>query len=230
MNIKEMLNNVLAQSGFLERSQFFGSADPDDKQMTAIANRVGIEIMNFYEWNELRFPYEIDLIEGQTEYALPFDMKWIVSDSSWETDGSRRVDNQISNNVWYQYKFSSLTSGGVIRAKQYGKTLQVIDPFAGGRITFEYISNGYATDDATVPNPKTAFTLDTDLWTLDDQLLVLGIQAHWQQTKLMPGYQEHYMNYMRKMNEAIGRDGVSNTIGGGIQQTRRSPYTKLWVN
>jgi len=228
MNIADMLNNVLAQSGFLKRPQFFLSSDPDDVQMTAIANRVGLEISGFYPWFGLRQPAEINLVDGQTEYDLPFGLKSIVSDSSWETDGSRKVDDHVSDGIWYQYKFSSLTSGGVIRARQYGDKLQVIEPFNGGKISFEYVTEYYAKTEGNAP--LDAFSSDTDNWILDDQLLILGIQAHWMQTKLMPQYTEHMVNYFKKMNEAIGRDGVRNTVGGHSGTSRKAPYTKTWVN
>jgi len=229
-NIAEMLNNVLGQSGFLKRPQFFLSSDPDDIQMTAIANRVGLEISGHYEWSGLRKPSVIDLLEGQTEYDLPIDLKSIVSDSSWETDGSRKVDDHVSDGIWYQYKFSSLTSGGVIRARVYGNKLEVIEPFNGGKISYEYITEYYAITPPPANELKPEFSADTDLWLLDDQLLTLGIQAHWMQTKLMPQYSEMMVNYQKKMNEAIGRDGVRNTIGGAGQVERRAPYTKTWVN
>jgi hypothetical protein len=227
-SILEIMNDVLSQSGFLKRPQYFNSSDPDDVQMTAIANRTLLEISEFYAWSPYRIPFEITLNEGQENYALPSDLKWIVGDSSWETDGSRKVDDHISDAEWYQYKFSSLTSGGIIRARVYGNEMQVQEPFNGGKISFEYISNFAVKDSEGAV--KEQFTQDTDTFLLNDQLLTLGIQANWGQTKLMPQYQEWGENYMKKMNAAIGRDGVRNTIGGTPQQLRRAPYTKTWVN
>lgn len=222
-----MINDVLAQSGFLKRSSIFNSTDPDDIQMGAIANRAALEIGGYYPWQELRATYEIDLVDGVNSYNLPPDLKWIIPDSSWETDGSRKVADHLSDNQWYQYKFSSLTSGGTIRARQSGLTLEVIEPFQGGKISFAYVTSYLVNQDqAMVPE----FTKDSGLWLLDDQVLGLGIQAHWMQTKLMPQYTEMFANYMRKLNESIGRDAVRNTIGGQPQQTRRAPYTKTWVN
>ena len=51
MTLIEMLNEVLSQSGFIERSVFVQSVDVDDKQMVSIANRVNTEINNYYPWN-----------------------------------------------------------------------------------------------------------------------------------------------------------------------------------
>ena len=228
MTLLDMLNAVLSQSSFLRRPFFSASADVDDVQMMAIANKTAYEIMNFYDWMELRTSAEITLVSGTTEYSLPTDFQSWIPDSAWEEDGSRKVDIPVSNAVWYQYKFSSLTSGGTIRARIYGDTLQVVEPFDGGVISFEYISKYPILDVALAP--KELFTADSDTFLMDDQLLILGVQAYWQQAKMMPTYQEHIANYMVKMNEAIGRTTGGQTIGGITQIGRRAPYTKTWVN
>jgi len=229
-DIKAILNRVLGQSGFLKRGQFFNSSDPDDVQMVEIANRVAIEIGSYYDWGSLKIPHTIALAAGQSSYPLPLGLRWIIADSAWETDGSRKVDMPVEDNAWYQYKFSTLTSGGVIRARKYGDELEVVEPFNGGSITFEYVTEYFVKEPAPTNILKEEFTKDTDTWLLDDQLLTLGIQAHWQQSKMMPSYQEHYKNYMNKMREAISRDAGGQTIGGASRPLRRSPYTKTWVN
>lgn len=225
MNLKDMLNQVLLQSGFLKKAEFVGTEDPDDLQMVAIANRVIYEMYNFYPWNQMRVSYTLNLTDEE-EYDLPDDYQSYIPDSAWETDGSRKVDVPVSDNEWYQYKFSSLTTAGVIRARFYGDKIQVIDPVSGQEFSFEYISKYPIV--ASTSERKEFFSSDLDGIVLDDQVFILGVQAHWMQTKMMPQYMEHMVNYRTKMNEAIGRTNAAQTIGGRKQQGRRSPYTPLW--
>lgn len=225
--LKDMLNDVLAQSGFLEKTSFALSSDPDDKQMVAIANRVALEISQFYDWGSLRKSTEINLITGTSRYQLPNDFKSFVPDSAWETDGSRPVELPTPDGRWYLFKFSAFSDGGTLRAKFYGNELEIHDAVTGESFKIEYISNSPIKDISGAV--KERFTADTDTFILDDQLLVLGIQAHWMQTKLMPQYKEHLNNYMIKMNEAIARSAGGRTIGGTPANPSRSPYTKLWV-
>ena len=231
MDLRTILNNVLAQSGFLQKASFASGTDPDDVQMMAIANRAAYEIMNFYPWSVLSETFTLVMTETlgvpDTVYALPSNFQSVIADSAWETDGSRKVDLPTPTNRWYLYKFSSFSDGGTIRARFYGDTIEIHDPSPGESINFEYTVNTPITD--SLAAPKEQFTLDTDLFLMDDQLLVLGTQAHWQQTKLMPQYQEHMVNYRMKMNEAIGRDAGAQTIGGVSRLTNRSPYTPLWI-
>jgi hypothetical protein len=234
MTLREMLNEVLAQSGFLERSVFTSSSDPDDRQMVAIANRVACEIKGFYNWSGLRQSTTIVMTETggvpDVRYDLPANYCSMVPDSVWETDGSRKVDLPVPENRWFLYKFTSFSDGGTIRARLYGDQIEIHDPEPGESFSFEYIADQVITDSAG--QPKTNFTEDTDVWILDDQLFILGVQAHWAQTKLLPQYEQWYANYLAKMNEAIGRDASGQTIGGqtadGDWLSTRSPYYPLY--
>lgn len=229
MIITDILNNVLAQSGFLEKGSFFNSADPDDKQMVAISNRVAYEIMNFYPWPELRSSFTVNMHAGQPRYQLPSDYQSLIPNSAWETDGSRMVEFPVPDRRWFMYKFTTFSDGGTIRVRKYGDALEVHDPEDGESFEFEYIKNSTMVDAQGAP--KTAFTKDDDEFILDDQLLVLGIQAHWQQSKRMPSYQEHMANYRAKTNEAIGRAAGSRTIGGGKfggWQNSNAPFYPLY--
>jgi len=212
MVLKDILNNVLEQSGFLSRNSYTGSVDPDDKQMVAIANRVAYELLNYYKWGEIRADFTVNIQEGQTAYLLPVDYQEMIPDSAWELDGNRPVEFPVPDRRWFVYKFTNWSDGGRIRMRRYGNELQIQDPVAGEGFQFEYISKwAIKAEDGT---RKEFFTEDSDSWDLDDQLLILGVQAHWMQTKLMPQYKEHFANYRSKTGEAIGRSAGSSTIGG----------------
>jgi hypothetical protein len=228
MNLLQILNNVLTQSGFLEKPSFTTNADPDDKQMVSIANRVVYEILNFYDWSSMKRDTTIQLITGQTQYQLPADYQSICPDSAWETDGSRKVDLPTPSGRWYLYKFSAFSDGGVLRARFYGDKIEIHDSNTGEEFSIEYISKFPVYD--SLGNQQEFFTDDSNTWLLDDQLLILGIQAHWQQAKLMPSYNEHFNNYLKKMGEAVSRDAGGQTIGGGgLKLGSRSPYTQLYL-
>jgi len=228
MNLKDILNNTLAQSGFLERGSFTTASDPDSLQMVAIANRAAYEIRDYFKWTELRKQAEINIQPGQSRYQLPADFQDLVPNSAWEGDGERQVEWPVPDGRWFMYKFTSYSAGGTYRIRKYGDEIEVIsDAEDSTAFSYEYISK-WVVQDAQGAR-KESFTADDDEFILDDQVLVLGIQAHWAQTKLMPQYQEWYANYNRKMQEAIGRSSSGKTIGGfqrGIG--RRSPYYPTW--
>ena len=242
MNILGILNDVLGQSGFLQKASFFGTQDPDDIQMINIANRTAYEIYNFYTWSALRKAYEIEMkeftyfdIPSGTSittpyhfYALPADFKSIIADSAWEKDGSRTVDLSTPETSWYMYKFAAFSDGGILRARIHAGLseapdavnpagtgfMEIHDPQPGESIMLEYLTSGPVIPENTVESPRDRFEADTDTWLLDDQLLTLGIQYQWALTKMLPQVQDWKLNYDQKMNEAISRDVPAQTIGG----------------
>ena len=234
MTLLEILNNVLAESGFLTKTSFATNQDPDDKQMVAIANRTITELRDFYPWSSLRSDFQIsppdDDDSEMVTFALPGDFRSFCADSSWELDGSRMLEWPVPSSRWFLYKFSSFSSGGLGRVRQYGNTVQIQSPGNWQPFEFEYISK-FAVRGAN-GTQKEYFTADTDTPVLDDRLVTLGIQANWAETKLLPQAGIWKQNYMQKTAEAIGRDTGAKTIGpntvDGVSAARGAPYYPLW--
>jgi hypothetical protein len=229
MTLIQILNAVLAESGFLERTSFAASADVDDKQMIAIANRVANTIVDFYKWSALLEEHTITMTSDKV-YPLPADYAEIVPDSVWETDGSRRVELPTPDGRWYMYKFSAYSDGGTLRARLMGNNIELYDVQPGESFAFEYRKKSAITDSGDVT--KLAFDNDNDKWILEPEMLIRGIQAKWGHAKMMPQYQEWKRDFMEEMNSAIGRDAGGRTIGGYAQDKAyidsRSPYYPLY--
>ncbi len=221
-----MLNEVLGEAGFLERTSFADSPDPDDKQMVHIANRVVEDIRSFYDWSLLAKTHHVTIVGGQDRYPLPDDYYSVVSDSAWETNGSRKCDFPVPRNRWFMYKFSSLTDAGTVRARLYGNVIQINDPSVATEIDLEYVSKYVVTDSAGTPKEK--FTKDTDLFVLDDELLIKGVKARWAGTKMMPMAKDWKDEFQEELRFHVGLDSSGQTIGGGPTRDRRGPYYPLW--
>lgn len=234
MNILESLNQVLAESGFLEKKSFFGqNTDIDDRQMAAIANRTQIEIRDFFPWTTLRRDGVITQQEGVTRYALPEDFRSFVIESMWQGNGDRAAEFPVPDGRWFQYKFSGIGDAGTRRIRKYGNEVEIIQPQGGEVIEYEYISK-YAVEDKD-GLLKERFTENTDSFRLCQQTLILGVQAHWAKTKLLPQANDWYANYQAKMREAIGRSTGTRIAGGPApgysgRYNPYSPYTPLWKN
>jgi hypothetical protein len=234
MNLLQILNSVLAESSFLEKGSFAGSNDPDDKQMVAIANRAAREIRDFYDWSAMASTFTLTIIPfagkssvPQSLYDLPDDYRSLVPDSVWETDGSRKADLPVPRNRWFMYKYSSLTDSGTMRARIYGNQIEVNEPNLGESFQMEYISK-YTVQDSDL-SYKELFNEDTDTFRLNDNILILGVQAWWARGKMMPMAEQWYDDYQTKLIEAVGRDNAGQTIGGNaFSIDRRSPYYPLY--
>ena len=229
MDLVGILNAVLGEAGFLERTSFTDSADPDDKQMVAIANRVMEDIRTFYDWSALVKTFHVDVQTGQTVYPLPEDYYSLVSDSAWETNGSRKVDLPVPRNRWFVYKFSSLTDAGTVRARLYGDSIEIHEPSVTTGFDLEYVTRYLV--ESSDGTPKATFTKDTDVFLLEDDLLIKGVLARWGRTKMMPMAPDWDREYKQELTYQVGRDNSGQTIGGtGTRIDRRSPYYPLWRN
>ena len=234
MNLKEILNQTLGESGFLEKAAFAGSSDPDDKQMVAISNRMAQSILEFYNWSTLIKNHIITITESagvpQISYPLPADFSNLIADSVWEVDGSRRVELPTAQGRWYMYKFSAYSDGGTIRARIMYPNIEVYSPQIGDQFEFAYESKFPVISSSGTP--KQFFTQDDDTFALDDEVLIRGILSKWGQTKMMPQAQEWKQEYMQDMNAAIGRDSGGRTVGGRSSDKSfiesRQPYYPLY--
>lgn len=229
MTLRDILNAVLAESGFLEKNAYVGSSDPDDKQMVAIANRVAQEIMKFCDWSDLRKTHQIVFTAPTSTSPLPTDFLSMASNSVWETDGSKPVDFPVAPNRWFQYKYSSLTDSGIVRMRIVGDNLEFEPSVELPKdISFEYISNSPIESAGGVR--QEFFLQDSDVFVLDDETLIKGIQAKWGKAKMMPQADEWKSDYYTTMNKAKGRDTGAQTIGGVDKRSthRGPPYYPLW--
>jgi hypothetical protein len=216
----------LSQSAFLERSQFIGSSDVDDKQMVAIANRVIQEMRDFFPWEQLRKEYILTMT-NDTLYNLPSDFWQYVSDSGWQDEGSRPIELPVPDGRWYMYKNSAFSDGGTYRCRLRGKQIEIVDPDPGQKIVFYYVSKSPILTAAQ--EPKDLFTADSNTIVLDEQTFILGVQAHWAETKMLPQAAKWMANYQSKLNQAIGRSVGGRVIGGlSNRRTDESPYYPLY--
>jgi len=223
-NLKSILNAVLAEAGFLEKPGFATSVDPDDKQMVAIANRMAYQILNHFNWSGLRETLEITMTSA-TRYPLPADFQSFAPDSFFTESGG--FEFPVPEGRYFSCKYGSGDTGGVIRARKYGNALEIPNPSPGEILYLEYVTNVPIKSSAN--QPKTEFTSDDDVWQLDDELIILGIQQRWGQVKQFPQYAEWRAEFNNKLNEAIGRDTGSRTIGGSSAKgSGKSPYYPLY--
>ena len=94
----------------------------------------------------------------------------------------------------------------------FGGQFQFAPAPPNGAVTeFVYVDKNYATD--TNGTPKPAFTVDNDLFRLNE-LLTLGLVFKWRQNKRLD-YGQDEANFTKAMNEDMGRDKGSRIFATG---------------
>lgn len=226
MTLKEMLNEVLSEAGFLKRTAFYGSTDPDDLQMISIANRVAKRMRTFWDWTVLRQSYELTMIADTYVYQLPSNFSSWVRDSGWMSSGGRPVEIPVPDARWYMYKYSGTSDQTLIRVRLKGNTIELSSIEPGNSILFDYVSKNIVDDGGAL---RETFNSDNNTIILDDDTFILGVKAYWAKTKQFPMADDFMVEFMQQMNGDIGRAAGGATIGGGLLQAPRgAPNYPLW--
>ena len=203
-NLKQILNNVLGQSAFLQRDSFATGTDTDDLQMVAFANRAVDEINDSYPWNKLRKSDSITMVGGQLSYDLPADFNYYITESMWKSFGARHVVIPTSNRYWGFLKAGNPGTGINYYAKLIQGKLEFVAVSAGDVINYDYQSSNAVISSTGVE--KEEFTSDSDKYLLNDNTLALGIKAFWKIEKGIPTAQVDMMEFKKMVKRDIAVD------------------------
>jgi len=141
---------------------------------------------------------------GQTLYSLPSDYDRIEGGTEWDKGQAWELLGPNTPKEWQFQKSGWISSGPRERFRIVGSQFSVWPmPSNGLRFGFEYISNNWCTDSSG--SGKTAFTTDTDLSLLPDDLLILGTKARFYEAKGFDA-RAYQMEYMNAINLAKAND------------------------
>jgi hypothetical protein len=216
VNLKEMINEALGQSAFLQRDSFASNQDPDAIQMVAFANRAAQKIINFYRWTTLRKTHLETMQADVLSYDLPPDFMEYVPESMWKQEGARQVQVPTQDRIWGYLTAGNPGTGWTYYAKFFGDRLEFKSVSAGDVLQYDYIANYPVLD--TQGNPKARFTEDTDTFLLNDETLILGTKAFWKAEKQMETAGDDRQEFLRSLRHDIVRDTGARTVRGYSQR------------
>lgn len=166
---------------------------------------------------------------GATTYALPTDFRELVPDTAFVVGNVNSVQWPCPPDLWALLKSGSVNPGAVLIVRQFGTDIQIHNPLNGNTLRFEYLSEALFTD-STGATPKERFTADTDLWALDDDLLILDLKWRWKKEKGVADWQIDAAEYRSYRNSLIAAENGSETISFSPPPDDMTvePYTNLW--
>jgi len=90
-------------------------------------------------------------------------------------------------------------------------------PTAGQTCAFEYVTRSTMTNSAGTTYRRNASD-DTDLFLLDDEIILMGLIWRWKKAKGME-YSEDFLSYERMVVDAASRNGTKPTLSLSGGQT-----------
>jgi hypothetical protein len=225
--LKGMLDSVLLESGMDTETVYVASSDTSVQRLVNLANRSARRIA-VYPWQALRKTYVFSLTDA-TEYDLPDDYRAFIPDTGYVTSTVNTIDMRTSPEDWGYLQSIGGSTGPTYQFRILGDKINVYGPTSGDQVRIEYLTD-YPVLSAT-GTAKKLFTVDTDTWILDDDLLIMNIIFRYKKLLGLQDWQidaAEYADYERVMR---GQEAASKTIEpGGSVSAFSEPYTNLWVN
>jgi hypothetical protein len=226
LNLKQHLDQVLSESGFVLPDYYIGNTDQDVAQIVAIAQATAFDIV------ELRMPVlrkslAITLTSA-TEYDLPDDFLEFIPNTMYQHGRWDRADLATTDETWALLTSVTSVSTLPIRVKIIGTQLSILNPQASGTLNVDYYSNA----PINIPFSTTflsQFDADTNLWIMDARHFQLEVKWRFKKEKGMPDWQIDLQEAANRRNTVMGRISGNSSIVPGQGTVTGQPYTNLWV-
>ena len=219
MSCLSIVQSVAQKLGLTTPNAVATSNDTQVLQLLALLNEEGQELAARYNWQALTLEASFTTVATETQGAIATiapNLKFIINDTIWDRKTRRPIFGPLSPQYWQEQK-SMFITGPWYQFRIVGGNLKFIPvPAAGDNCYFEYITSGWATD-AGLTAKKSAFTADTDVSLLDEQILALGLTWRWKAMKGLD-YSENFNSYERRVLDLIARDGSKPILNMGDYQ------------
>lgn len=211
MTILSICNDAVDRIAIsLSGTTVFSNTADTARQMRALANQEGKELMRRGSWQALTKETTFLSLAQETQTgAIPSDFDHMLNETFYNRTRKRQVIGPLSPTDWQAQK-SIIATVLYDSYRIRGNDVMMIPvPPAGDTYAFEYISKNFVLDNTSTP--KAAFTADTDTSILDEELITLGVIWRFLKAKGFD-YSEAFRTYELQVSQALARDGSKRTI------------------
>ena len=220
------LNRVLAESGFIVPDSYIGNSAQDIAQIVAVANTAAEEIVE--QGYQTLLKNFSQVLTSATSYPLPSDFLGFVPATMYQNGRWDPVDMATTPATWALLQSISGQSNLPIRVRIIDDQFVTQYPTVGATIQAQYYSK-YPITDATGATPKRIFTVDTDLWLLDDQLFRMEVKWRFKKEKGLE-WNTDLQDAANRRATVRSRDEANSTLIPNLVTVTGQPYTNLWVS
>lgn len=200
-----------------------GSTDNNARQMLALLNREGRELVRRYPWAALIREYVVTVTSGTSKYAVASDFSSLVDETMWDVTNRWPLIGPLSSDEWETLKRGIIVSTPRRVWRLVGKTDGVYSagatPFyveimptpdnSTDQFSYEYWSSGFARQNSDAA--LSVFDNDSDNPVLPEELFTLGLIWRWKRAKGLD-YAQEFETYDRAVNIAISQDKSARPI------------------
>ena len=211
MTLLSMCQNVADFTGFERPTSVISNTDPIARQLLALAQREGKQLMRVSDWAILKKEHTFSTSNGTAAYALPSDFDRLVLETSYNRSDNDILTGPISSSEYQLVNHGMATTGTTekFRLKAASNALKFeLDPTPSSTQTigFEYVSTQFC--QSSGGSGQAVWTADTDTGILDETTMVMGITWRFKAAHGLE-YGEDYKQYQLEVRQAVARNGSS---------------------
>ena len=204
-----MCQNVADFTGFERPVTVIDNTDPIARQLLALAQREGKQLMRTSDWAILKKEHTFSTSNGTAAYALPSDFDRLVLETSYNRSDNDILTGPISSAEYQLVNHGMATTGTTekFRLKAASNALKFeLDPTPSSTQTigFEYVSNQFC--QSSGGSGQAVWTADTDTGILDETTMEMGITWRFKSSHGLD-FSEDYRQYQLEVRQAIARNG-----------------------
>lgn len=221
MTLLATVQEFCDRRGLSSPSTVIGNGDDSIRQLRGLANEVVQDITSRGKsWAVLQkqttFVSVASELQGQMDTLFPFGFKYLIEDSLYDRTQRRPLYGPRNAPKWQEAEALPTTGPFYSYRIWAGYFYLQPAPPAGHTIAAEYASDTAIFNNDAGPVYRKYFAADTDVFQLDAELLILGLQWKWRRAKGLSFSQEK-LDFESALAQAIGTDadkGEVNLTGG----------------
>ena len=219
MTLLTIVQNVTDEVGVDRPTSVVGSTSRTQRQLLALLNSLGKELVRKHDWNFLQTEHTFSTVVDQENYSMPADYARHINDTAWDRSNFWFMRGSMTPQEWQARKSSVVAAGITKRFRVMGNEFLVEPtPTAVESLVYEYISENWTTDSGG-SNPSDVFNADTDLTLFDENLLELGLKWKFLSAKGLP-YAEEFRTYEQQLAILMAGDQPRYTLNMGHRRAR----------
>lgn len=188
------------------------------RQMLGFAKET-VDELSRMDWPVLEVAYTFPTVAGQASYTLPVDFKREIGDSVYAATSYTQIRGSLTASDWARQR-SSMPGIGRYRFRIYGYPQKLYispTPQVAETIVMEYQTCNKVVDSTGAL--KTAFTLDSDMPMVAEELVRKGLKWRLRRAKGLD-YSEEFDDYENDRSTQLAQ-----ALGmGSMAVAYRSPY------
>lgn len=229
MSLLTIVQDACRRIGIAVPSVVIGSPDAQVVQLLGLVNKEGKELATgasvglSCDWQSMQTEATFTSIAVESQGLLTTiapGFKFIIGGTIWDRTRRLPAYGSMNPSEWQAYKSWGTASPYPKYRVRGGLLLLMPIPAAGDAYYFEYQSKNWCSD-STGATTRAAFTADTDIGILDEDLITDGLVWRWKQAKGLD-YAEDFATYQRDVMNAIVRDVERPTLDMGCSDRSRT--------